>query len=287
MTLRPLNITTALPEISRRDWLLRLLTGGTLLAAHSTVAAPDRRAGKLRWQIGHHFWNWDHAWNHGEFFLRRAELTKQTGYEGFEAKPEEIGRPAAEVRDTCARLGIACAAIGGSAQAGIDYAHAAGAKIVRCHVAKAESRRWIEYAGERGIILVVHPHVAPPGTVGAVETREELLRYLDERPGMFACPDTGHLALCGSDPVQTIRDLGARCRYLHLKDIRPERVGKKQGTGEKFCAIGTGALDLTGVIKALEDIRYEGWIMVERDDRVPDYVASARAMRATLRKFGY
>jgi inosose dehydratase len=120
-----------------------------------------------------------------------------------------------------------------------------------------------------------------------VETREDLLRYLDERPGMFACPDTGHLALCGSDPVQTIRDLGERCRYLHLKDIRPDRVGRKQGPGEKFCELGTGALDLPGVIKALEDIHYEGWIMIERDNRVPDYVASARIMRAKLREFGY
>jgi sugar phosphate isomerase/epimerase len=40
------------------------------------------------------------------------------------------------------------------------------------------------------------------------------------------------------------------------------------------------------VIKALEDIRYEGWIMVERDSREPDYVQSAKNMRAVLKKFG-
>jgi sugar phosphate isomerase/epimerase len=220
-------------------------------------------------------------------FRRRLELTKDAGYEGFEAKPEEIGRTAEEVRSSCVRLGVECAAIGGSVQSGIAFAETAGAKIVRCNVAKHESKRWIEHAGERGIILVVHPHVAQSGASNAVETREDLLRYLDERPGMFACPDTGHLALCGSDPVQTIRDLGERCRYVHLKDIRPDRVGRKQGTGEKFCELGTGALDLAGVIQALEDIRYAGWIMVERDNRVPDYLASAKAMRATLRNFGY
>ena len=31
-------------------------------------------------------------------FERRVQLTRETGYEGFEAKPEEIGRSAAEVR---------------------------------------------------------------------------------------------------------------------------------------------------------------------------------------------
>jgi inosose dehydratase len=129
--------------------------------------------------------------------------------------------------------------------------------------------------------------VAPPGATDRVETREDLLRYLEARPGVAACPDTGHLALCGSDPVQTIRDLGERVRYVHLKDIRPERVGQKHAPGEKFCELGRGALDLPGVIKALEGIRFEGWIMVERDSREPDYVASARAMRAVVRRFGY
>ncbi len=113
-----------------------------------------------------------------------------------------------------------------------------------------------------------------------------MLRYLDERPGIFACPDTGHLALCGSEPVQTIRDLGSRCRYVHLKDIRPEMVGKRTREGEKFCDLGTGALDLKGVLEALKDINYSGWIMVERDSRGPDYAQSARDMRAVLRRLG-
>lgn len=104
---------------------------------------------------------------------------------------------------------------------------------------------------------------------------------------MFACPDTGHLALCGSDPIRTIRDLGQRCRYIHLKDIRPEMVGKRTRKGDKFCELGTGALDLKGVLKALKDINYDGWIMVERDNRVPDYVQSAKNMRAVLKRMGY
>jgi len=41
------------------------------------------------------------------------------------------------------------------------------------------------------------------------------------------------------------------------------------------------------VLKALQDIRYHGWIMVERDNRVSDYVQSARNMRALLRNMGY
>lgn len=278
--------TRSSPELSRREWLVRIAAAAGAAIAGGGAASGLRKTLRSTWRIGHHFWNWDHAWNRAEFLDRRLQLTLETGYEGFEAKPEEIGHPAGAVREKCAQLGLSCVAIGGGVQGGIEYAHAAGAKILRTSVAREESRRWVDFAGERGIILVVHPHLSRPGAADPVETREDLLRYLDARPGMFACPDTGHLALCGSDPVQTIRDLGERCRYLHLKDIRPERVGRKQGAGEKFCELGKGALDLPGVLQALEDIRYEGWLMVERDSREPDYVASARNMRATLRKLG-
>lgn len=273
-------------DLGRREFLAGTAAGIASLAARTWSVAADE-AKRQPWLIGHHFWNWDRAWDTAEFLDKRLELTKQTGYDGFEAKPHQIGQPAEIVKEKCARLGIQCAAIGGGLEQGIDYAYAAGAKIVRAGVPKEETKRWVDYAGERGIIIVIHPHIGQPGRPGEVETREDMLRYLDERPGVFACPDTGHLALCGSDPVQTIRDLGDRCRYVHLKDIRPEMVGKRTRKGEKFCDLGTGALDLTRVLTALVDINYRGWIMVERDSRGPDYVQSARNMRTTLRRLGH
>ena len=64
-------------------------------------------------------------------------------------------------------------------------------------------------------------------------------------------------------------------------------VGKRTRRGEKFCELGLGALDLKGVLKALKDIDYDGWIMVERDSRVLDYPQSARRIRSVLRSMGY
>lgn len=273
-------------DFRRREFLAGTLAGTASLLFGPAVDAGDTTKRK-KWPIGHHFWNWDRAWNKGAFLDERLELTKQTGYDGFEAKPQEIGQPAEAVKEKCAKLGIHCAAVGGALKEAIDYAFAAGAKIVRSGVPKEQTKRWVDYAGERGIIIVIHPHIGQPGQPGAVETREDLLGYLDERPGIFACPDTGHLALCGSDPVRTIRDLGQRCRYIHLKDIHPKMVGKRTRKGDKFCELGTGALDLKGVLKALKDIDYDGWIMVERDNRVPDYVQSAKNMRAVLKRMGY
>ena len=281
-----MNSPTNGNRIDRRTFIGGTIASTFALAGIPRVLAENSNTRRQRWRIGHHFWNWDHAWNNAAFFDRRLQLTKETGYAGFEAKPLEIGHPPEVVREKCAALGLACAAIGASPREGIAYAAAAGAGILRTGVAKEETRRWVDAAGEHGIILVVHPHVGTRDAPGAVETREDLLRYLDERPGVFACPDTGHLALCGSDPVRTIRDLGSRCRYIHLKDIPAHRINNKHASGEKFCELGTGALDLAGVIKALEDIKYEGWIMVERDSRETDYVRSAQNMRAVLKKFG-
>ena len=273
-------------DLLRREFIAGAIAGAASLTTGSLIAAADEIKGK-KWLIGHHFWNWDRAWDKGEFLDKRLKLTKQTGYDGFEAKPHQIGQPPEVVKAKCDKLGIHCAAIGGGLKEGIDYAYAAGAKIVRSSVPKEQTKRWVNYAGERGIIIVTHPHIGQPGQPGEVETREDMLRYLDERPGIFACPDTGHLALCGSDPVKTIRDLGSRCRYIHLKDIRHEMVGKRTRKGEKFCDLGTGALDIKGVLKALQDIKYSGWIMVERDSRGPDYMQSAKNMRAVLKQMGH
>jgi len=237
-------------------------------------------------RFAHNFYNWDRAWD--DDLDLRLKLTKETGYEGFEAKPAAIGVLAQVVKEKCDKLGIECTAIGGGIGEAVDYAYAAGAGIVRSGVSKEECARWVDYAGERGIIITIHNHLSIQNRgKGAVETREELLRYLDERPGIYACPDTGHLLLCGSDPVQTIYDLGERCRYIHLKDINPAAVGKANSGGNNFWELGTGALDFSGVMKALEDIGFNGWVTVERDCRVDDYAQSARNMRQSLRDMGY
>ncbi|MBM3335562.1 hypothetical protein FJY63_12960, partial [Candidatus Sumerlaeota bacterium] len=138
----PAKRRTEQATLRRREFLERLLAAsGTLAstAVASSFQGDDSSSRRKNWRIGHHFWNWDHAWNKGEFLDQRLRLTKETGYEGFEAKPEQIGRPAEEVRQKCAALGIHCAAIGGGLEDGIEYAQAAGSKIVRTHVPKEET----------------------------------------------------------------------------------------------------------------------------------------------------
>src|SRR5687768_1021347 len=100
---------------SRRTFFHRIAAGGGAFAMATIlprVLAENSNVVRKRWRIGHHFWNWDHAWNKAEFFDRLLQLTKETGYAGFEAKPGEIGHSPDVVRERCTALGVSCVAIG-------------------------------------------------------------------------------------------------------------------------------------------------------------------------------
>ena len=240
-------------------------------------------------RIGHHFYNWDHEWESD--IERCIRLTQETGWEGFEFKaPIEL--PPGELRALCEKHQVECAALGGvigaeGMQQTLDYLHEAGVPILRGRTTLEENARWVQYAADRGITIALHPHIGRGGAgTGEVETLEDMVQYLDERPGLMACPDTANLLHLGSDPVDAIRVLGDRVAYTHLKDF-DRRIADQGRLGDAFVDLGDGDLDLPAVMNALEGIGYTGWLMVERDGRVDDYIQSARNMRQVLRDLGY
>lgn len=145
--------------------------------------------------------------------------------------------------------------------------------------------------------LVFHPH---GGTF--VETPAEIDRLVastdPDRLGI--CLDVGHLIVGGGDPVPTLRSLGDRVRHVHLKDVDERilarlRAGELAGFGAAvrerlFTELGSGVLDLDGVIDALEARDYAGWLMVEQDSCWgPPAEAAAigrRVLAAALRRAG-
>jgi inosose dehydratase len=111
--------------------------------------------------------------------------------------------------------------------------------------------RVVDIAERHGLIACFHPHLTT-----IVETAEQLDRLLPHT-SISLCPDTGHVLLAGDDPAALIRAHGDRIPYVHLKD-----ADLQTGT---FVPLGTGALDLPGVMQALGEIGYDGWITVELD----------------------
>jgi inosose dehydratase len=146
-----------------------------------------------------------------------------------------------------------------------------------------------------GARIVFHPHA---GTY--VETPDEVERLaasIDATTLPF-CLDVGHYLVGGGDPVAALRRFGARVEHVHLKDVDSDvlaglRNGTVAGFGQAirqrlFTELGSGALDLDGILAVLAERRYAGWLMVEQDSGWPPPAESAaigrRVLAAALRR---
>ena len=124
---------------------------------------------------------------------------------------------------------------------------------------------------ETGLRSVLHHHT---GTW--IETPAETERILamtdDSSVGLVF--DTGHWAFGGGDPLEGIRQFADRIWYVHFKDRDPavhEQSRLHEWDGPQsvgkgiFPELGQGDVDFPGVLKELEKIGYDSWIVVEQD----------------------
>ena len=148
---------------------------------------------------------------------------------------------------------------------------------------------------EAGIRTVIHQHI---GTL--IETEAEARRLFDMTdPSVLGlCLDTGHWTFgAGGDPVAAVRELRDRVWHVHFKDCDPRvmeasRVNEWDGPTSVghgvFCELGKGCVNFAGMLDALEEIGYDGWIVVEQDvlPGMGNPRESARRNREYLRSIG-
>ena len=148
-----------------------------------------------------------------------------------------------------------------------------------------------DYIESQGLRFAYHHHL---GTV--VETAADLAAFLaatGESVGLTL--DTGHATLGGIDPVDVIRAHPSRIAHVHCKDIRRGVFARVNGEDTSFLdgvlagmftVPGDGDLDYAPVLRALADVGYEGWIVVEaeQDPALADPRAYAELGLATLRR---
>ena len=124
---------------------------------------------------------------------------------------------------------------------------------------------------ETGLRTLLHHHT---GTW--VETPEETTRFLEmSDPELIGlCFDTGHYMFGGGDPIEGLRRHADRIWHVHFKDCdqaiaaqsRVEEWDGPTSVGKGvFCELGTGSVDFQAVTNVLEEIGYDGWIVVEQD----------------------
>ncbi len=130
-----------------------------------------------------------------------------------------------------------------------------------------------------GIPLGYHHHM---GSLG--EAPDEVDRILDATDPAFVKLqlDTAHYLQGGGDPAAAIRRYGSRLLFLHLKDVRPRTAdpaatpGSPASRSYQFVELGQGRADIKAVFRALDEVRFSGWLVVELD-AVPDRSRTPRA----------
>jgi inosose dehydratase len=124
---------------------------------------------------------------------------------------------------------------------------------------------------EAGLRTVFHHHCA-----GYVERPEEVDRLMElTDPALLGlCFDTGHYRFGGGDPVSGLQAHKDRIWHVHFKDCHPEVAAQSRDqqwdyfTSVRngiFCELGKGDVDFPRIKAELENIGYEGWIVVEQD----------------------
>ena len=124
---------------------------------------------------------------------------------------------------------------------------------------------------ETGLRSAVHPHGS-----SYLETPAEIAKFMSMTdPALVGYVfDTGHYHLGGGDAVEGIKTFADRIWHVHFKDFDPSKVAlaDKNGWGYQqliaqgmFSELGTGVVDFPAVKQALDNIEYNGWIVVEQD----------------------
>jgi inosose dehydratase len=128
--------------------------------------------------------------------------------------------------------------------------------------------RLAEASADRGVLAVLHPHV---GTM--VETSEDVQRVLNGSE-IQLCLDTGHLLIGGTDPLQLAREVPGRVAHTHLKDVDAAMAARVHAGELTYTAavrqgmytpLGSGDIDIAGIVTALRNNGFDGWFVMEQD----------------------
>ena len=159
-----------------------------------------------------------------------------------------------------ARLGATHLVVGGGA------VRASGIREADYRLLGAGLDCVVNLAAQVGLIASFHPHL------GTCAITPEQIEKVFAQTSINFCPDTAHLEAGGNDNVALIRTYADRIKYVHLKDY----------DNGAFLPLGKGKQDLRGILQALRDIKYAGWITTELDAYAGHPKEAAQISRAFL-----
>ena len=112
-------------------------------------------------------------------------------------------------------------------------------------------------------------------TVGGLQRLMEALEPLE----LHVNYDASHYEVHGDDPVESVRTFGDRIAHVHVKDAK--------GTPEayEFSPLGQGDINFPGMISALREIGYDGFLSVEYEANAFGYVETEEDILSNSLRF--
>jgi len=118
----------------------------------------------------------------------------------------------------------------------------------------------VKIAADHGVVLALENHI--DYTSAEIE---EILQRVDS-PALRVNFDTGNTLRMMEDPVAAARRLGPYTVATHTKDVEACRhVRPEEWYFFSSVPVGTGLIDMPGVVNALKDCGYQGALAVESD----------------------
>jgi len=121
----------------------------------------------------------------------------------------------------------------------------------------------ILWAEELGVELLLETH----GIVtDSVANMGKLLDALGHEDSVGICLDTGNSWLGGAEPIEYIKTFGKRIKHVHWKDMEAdweEKRGSVYGCGMSVITLGDGVIDLPPIVKALQNVGFDGATTLE------------------------
>lgn len=105
--------------------------------------------------------------------------------------------------------------------------------------------------------LAIHNHGPEDAVYPTPKVAYDAIKSLDPRIGL--CVDVGHAMRGGSDPVDDIVRYAERVHDVHLKDSQAIPGAMRDMPVE----VGTGRIDIRGILQALRRIDYNGVVAFE------------------------
>jgi len=154
------------------------------------------------------------------------------------------------------------------ARAVFEFAKLAGIRAITSDIDEDAIDMLEKLTEEYGINLAVHNH-GRNHRYGRFDQLDPIFGRTSERFGL--CLDTAWFLDAGCEPLEAVDRYGDRVYGVHLKDFVFDDEGKHQDV-----IIGTGGLDMPGLMKKLENLGFNGYLSIEYEGDVDDPIPAVK-----------